>query len=164
VDPKVTIKFADGAAWLRETSRRSTLDLLIIDSSDDDSGHADINSSLFSDEFYESAAAALTPGGVLVKQGGLSMAQEECRFRTLLQIKKLFTNVGFYVVNVPTYVGGDMTFIWGTNGPALDHVQAGRVTFETLYYHEPIHRACFCMPRNVCDRMNNTSNATSVQK
>jgi len=49
-----------------------------------------------------------------------------------------------------------MTMIWGTNGPPLDGVKVDNITFETEYYHQPIHDACFAMPRRVAERMNKT--------
>ncbi len=61
---KVKVEIADGAVWLAEPARNNTLDLLVIDSSDDDADSADINSSLFTDSFYSKAFSALNDTGM----------------------------------------------------------------------------------------------------
>ena len=146
--PKVTVACGDGAAWVRTCA---PVDLLIIDSSDDD-GDAQ-NSSLFTPAFYASLPRALTRSGVVVKQSGCSLTQRGVAVRTLEQYARAgFANCGVYRQNVPTYVGGEMMFAWATNGEALSEadVLADRLRgLETTHYHAGVHIAAFALPREL---------------
>ena len=78
-DERATVLCQDGAEWLK--SRKGDIDVLIIDSSDDDETGS--NSTLFNDDFYESVAHALTEGGVVVKQSGCALLQQGVTLRCL---------------------------------------------------------------------------------
>lgn len=144
--PKATVLCDDGAAWLK-ARKDASLDMVLIDSSDDDDDGT--NSSLFTSEFYANLARVLKPDGIVVKQSGCNMMQLDSNLKTMKQYKKFFQNYGMYYQNVPTYPGGDMGFAWGTNGPAIDSFDVAVCPVETKHYHKPIHHACFALPLHI---------------
>ena len=112
-DKRATILCQDGAEWLK--TRNTDIDVLIIDSSDDDETGS--NSALFNDAFYASVGKSLKSTGVVVKQSGCSLLQEGVTLSTLTRLRKHFPHYGVYRQNVPTYVGGDMQITWATHSP-----------------------------------------------
>ena len=135
----------DGAKWLQAHNDNS-LDIIFIDSSDDDDDGN--NSSLFTTEFYQSVARALKKNGLVVKQSGCSFMQQSACLSTLKHLKTYFSSFGLYATNVPTYVGGDMSFAWGTNGTPLNKA-IFRNEYESIkcvHYHPDLHKASFKMP------------------
>ena len=158
---RATILCQDGAKWLKERNR--DIDVLIIDSSDDDETGS--NSTLFNDEFYASVSRSLTAGGVVVKQSGCALLQEGVTLSTLTRLKKAgFPHCGVYRQNIPTYVGGDMQITWGTHsaadvlGPlhdadaAADGAEAADI--RTRYYTTDVHSAAFALPKEMRTKVN----------
>jgi len=149
--PKATVLSEDGAAWI---DRASDLDLVLIDSSDP----VGPNESLFNDAFYQSLFKALKPNGLVVKQSGCTLVQPQEAVDTLNFYKKYFKSYGLYRQNVPTYVGGDMTFAWASKGGTqLDSVPVDEVNFPTKHYHKSVHTSCFALPRELAETVKKIS-------
>jgi spermidine synthase len=147
-DPRAVVHIGDGKLWLEEAAPGS-LDIIFIDSSDDDDDGP--NSSLFSAEFYSILSRTLKPDGIVVKQSGMTQIQQKGIMTTMKHMKSFCTNFGSYTANVPTYVGGNMTFGWGTNGPNLETIEVENCPVDTSFYHHPIHKACFALPKKMHD-------------
>lgn len=147
--PKATVLSEDGAKWLADCAPE-TLDFVLIDSSDP----VGPNESLFNEAFYISLSKALKPDGVVVKQSGCTLVQPEEAVETLNFYKQHFAAWGLYRQNVPTYVGGDMTFAWACKGNvALDAQPVEDPSFDTLHYTKRVHEGCFAMPRALEDKI-----------
>lgn len=145
--PKATVLSEDGAKWLQDAS---DLDFVLIDSSDP----VGPNESLFNEAFYISLSKALKPDGIVVKQSGCTLVQPEEAIDTLGFYKKHFASYGLYRQNVPTYVGGDMTFAWACKSSIeLDKVAVEEPAFETQHYTKAVHEGCFAMPRKLDDKL-----------
>lgn len=151
-DPRVKIVIEDGLKFVRQTSDK--FDVIISDSTDPiGPGEA-----LFGEDFYAACKRCLTPGGVLVTQNGVPYMQLDEIRTTARRIRRVFDDWHFYAAAVPTYIGGIMTFAWGTDNKALrqtdisilrDRFAAAKI--KTRYYNPEIHIASFALPQYVVE-------------
>ena len=151
-DPRTQIVIADGVQYMRNAPEK--FDLIVIDSTDP-AGPGEV---LFTQQFYADCAAALAPGGILVNQNGVPFLQPQEIPDTYSRRRTCFTDVGFYLAAVPTYVGGFMALGWASSNPALRHVDAATIwarfraaPVSTRYYTPALHGAAFCLPAYVRD-------------
>ena len=146
-DPRTELVIADGVEFVNQTDRR--FDVIIVDSTDPiGPGEA-----LFGERFYGGCKSCLADGGVLVTQNGVPFVQGEELTGTLTVFRNLFQSASCYRAGVPAYIGGDMTFGWGSDNTSLADVDvlALRARFEaagivTEYYTPEMHRGAFALP------------------
>ncbi|WP_440615523.1 polyamine aminopropyltransferase [Cysteiniphilum sp. 6C5] len=153
-DKRVNIVIDDGAKFIEQTIQK--YDLIICDSTDP-MGCAEV---LFQTPFYSACKAALNDKGIMVTQNGVMYFQLEQLRNTKQSFEKLYQDYTFYKAAVPTYVGGDMAFGWGT-----DELNHRMQTFETLtkrfdesgiktrYYTPELHLGAFALPQYVIDAL-----------
>ncbi|MEO1034971.1 MAG: polyamine aminopropyltransferase [Pseudomonadota bacterium] len=149
-DPRAEIVIADGMQFVRETDER--FDVIIADSTDP-IGPGEV---LFSDDFYAGCKRCLKPGGVVATQNGVAFMQLDEVRTTARRLGAHFGDATFFAAAVPTYVGGVMTFAWGTDDAALRLQSVDRLTeryaaanLTTRYYTPAVHQAAFALPRYV---------------
>lgn len=151
-DNRVTIEIDDGANFVRETEKK--FDIIISDSTDPiGPGEA-----LFTSSFYEDCKKCLNDGGILVTQNGVAFMQRDEVITTHNRFNSYFSDCYFYGAAVPTYIGGIMTFAWGTDNQELRNqkleVIQERYTnskISTKYYNPEIHLAAFALPQYIKD-------------
>jgi spermidine synthase len=146
-DPRTELVIADGVEFVNDTNRK--FDVIIVDSTDP-IGPGEV---LFGRRFYGGCKQCLAKGGILVTQNGVPFVQGEELSGTLTVFRELFESAACYRAGVPAYIGGDMTFGWGSDNigyaaVALDKLQerfedAG---IETGYYTPDVHRGAFALP------------------
>ncbi|NNE37091.1 MAG: polyamine aminopropyltransferase [Gammaproteobacteria bacterium] len=158
-DPRLNLVIADGARFVTETSDK--YDVIIVDSTDP-IGPGEV---LFQMPFYQNCHDILKDNGIIVTQNGVAFMQLDEIKNTHQYFSRIFLDHTFYFAAVPTYVGGDMAFGWGTN-----HAQHRKTGLETLkeryeksaintrYYNPDIHLGCFALPQYIVDL---TSSLTS---
>ncbi len=146
-DPRTNLVIADGVDFVARCEDR--FDIIIIDSTDP-IGPGEV---LFTQDFYRSCKACLTPGGVLVTQNGVPFLQGEELTNTLRAFKALFADATCYLATVPTYVGGPMAFGWGTDNAGLRQTPVETLTarfeaarIQTAYYTPEVHHRAFALP------------------
>jgi len=146
-DPRTELVIADGVKFVNKTDRR--FDVIIVDSTDP-IGPGEV---LFSKNFYAGCKRCLSNGGILVTQNGVPFVQDEELSNSMKILTQLFTNATSFRASVPAYIGGDMTFGWGSNRTDytdLDFktllVRFDAAGFKTDYYTPAVHRAAFAMP------------------
>ena len=146
-DPRARVMIDDGIRFIADTTE--TFDAIIVDSSDP----VGPNEVLFTDAFYADCRRRLTPGGVLITQSGVPFLQEDEVVDGYRRLKPHFADVGFYVIAVPTYVGGFMTLGWASDDADLrrqpESVLAERYAaagLDTRYYSPSVHAAAFALP------------------
>ena len=146
-DPRTELVIADGVEFVNQIDR--CFDVIIVDSTDP-IGPGEV---LFGERFYGGCKSCLADGGVLVTQNGVPFVQGEELTGTLTVFRKLFQSVSCYRAGVPAYIGGDMTFGWGSDNTSLADVDvlALRARFEaagivTEYYTPEMHRGAFALP------------------
>ena len=146
-DPRTELVIADGVEFVNQTDRR--FDVIIVDSTDP-IGPGEV---LFGERFYGGCKSCLADGGVLVTQNGVPFVQGEELTGTLTVFRNLFQSASCYRAGVPAYIGGDMTFGWGSDNTSLADVDvlALRARFEaagivTEYYTPEMHKGAFALP------------------
>jgi spermidine synthase len=147
-DPRVRLVIADGLDFVANTEER--FDLIISDSTDPIGPAA----SLFSREFYQNCQRRLNADGVLATQNGVPFLQPAELTDTAQRLAATFSDWGFFHAAVPTYIGGSMSFGWGSkSGKArqteLDALQQRFAAsgLKTRYYNAGIHQAAFALPQ-----------------
>ncbi|MEM1263936.1 MAG: polyamine aminopropyltransferase [Pseudomonadota bacterium] len=149
-DSRAEIVIGDGMDFVATTDER--FDVIISDSTDP-IGPGEV---LFTRDFYAGCQRCLNPGGVVATQNGVAFLQLDEVTTTARRLGAQFSDTTFYAASVPTYVGGVMTFAWGTDDPALR--QTDLTTLEqrfaaadlpTRYYTPAIHCAAFALPRYI---------------
>jgi spermidine synthase len=146
-DPRARVLVDDGIRFMAETTE--SFDVIIVDSSDP----VGPNEVLFTDAFYADCRRRLTPGGVLITQSGVPFLQRAEVISGYKRLKPHFADVGFYVIAVPTYVGGFMILSWASDDfdlrrqpkPVLAERYAA-VGLDTRYYSPAMHKAAFALP------------------
>lgn len=149
-DPRLELLIRDGCEFVKQTDRK--WDVIIIDSTDPiGPGEA-----LFTAEFYQDCKSCLAPGGLMVAQNGVPFVQGDELVSGYQKLGALFTDVGFYLATVPSYIGGPMAFGWATDNP--DHRKTSladladrflRADIDTKYYTPEIHQAAFVLPLDI---------------
>ncbi|MDH4379535.1 MAG: polyamine aminopropyltransferase [Vampirovibrionales bacterium] len=143
-DARVTVKVADGIAYVRDCDR--SFDVILVDSTDP-TGPGEV---LFSPEFYQNAARILNPGGIMVNQTESPIAMPAAYHRVQRRLKGIFSVVAPYTATIPTYPGGLWSWTFCSNGVGpLENIRdaaAAQLEQTTRYYNRQIHRAAFALP------------------
>lgn len=147
-DPRLHVRIADGAAFVRDTDAGSW-DVILVDGSDP-VGPAAV---LFEGSFFAACARALHRDGVLAVQGGSPTAQLDEHLATIKTMRAHFADVAPLYAPVGIYPGGAWSFIWATSGAANprspDRARVGDVAATTSWYNEDVHRGAFAVPNVV---------------
>lgn len=153
-DPRVNIVIADGKDFVANCQQQ--FDVIIADSTDP-IGPAEV---LFSQDFYAMEKHCLAAGGIMVAQNGVPFMQGEEITNTYQRLNKLYQDVSFYVMPVPTYIGGFMTLAWASDDASLrqqsvETIQARveQAGFNTRYYNAAVHVAAFALPNYILQLM-----------
>lgn len=151
-DPRVEIVIDDGINFVNSTERR--FDVIISDSTDP----IGPGESLFTGDFYQACHDCLKPGGILVTQNGVAYMQLDEVATTANRLQPVFADWHFYGAAVPTYIGGIMTFAWGSDNPSLRQQEIGVIQgryiasgIRTRYYNPAIHQAAFALPQYIAE-------------
>lgn len=151
-DQRLNIVIDDGAHFVNTTESR--FDIIISDSTDP----IGPGGALFTTDFYSDCKKCLKPGGILVTQNGVAFMQIDEVTTTDQRLKQHFKDHTFYSAAVPTYIGGIMTFAWGTdNSEARQHSletithRFKKANLGTRYYNPAIHLASFALPQYILD-------------
>lgn len=151
-DPRATLFFGDGLAWMKEAEPES-LDVIIIDSTDP-VGPAE---GLFGAKFYIDCVRALRPGGLLVQQSESPLLHLEL----IAEMHKFMRQAGFAqtrLLHFPQviYPSGwwSGSIAQKTAGPLAERLDPAAVAaLDTEYYNAEMHRAAFAVPNFVKKRL-----------
>ncbi|WP_346831857.1 polyamine aminopropyltransferase [Pseudomonas abietaniphila] len=158
-DPRLNLVIDDGMRFVANTQEK--FDVIISDSTDP-IGPGEV---LFSENFYQACHRCLNEGGILVTQNGTPFMQMSEVQTTAGRMNGLFADWHFYQAAVPTYIGGAMTFAWGST-----NTQYRKLSVDTLrqrfagsgivtrYYNPEIHIGAFALPQYVLQALNKPSN------
>ncbi len=151
-DKRLNLVFADGIDFVRKC--KDSFDVIISDSTDP-IGPGEV---LFTDSFYAHCARLLGKKGILATQNGVAFMQGDEVNQTHRKLSKLFKDPSYYVMPVPTYIGGFMTLAWGSQDKSyrklpLTTIRARykKSRIKTRYYTPEIHTACFALPKFILD-------------
>lgn len=156
-DPRVNIVIDDGIKFVTETNEK--FDVIISDSTDP-IGPGEV---LFTSTFYDGCKRCLNEGGILATQNGVAFMQPDEVTTTAKRLASVFADRYFYAAAVPTYVGGVMTFAWGTDNTAYRNLPIETLeqrfkaaNIQTNYYNAEIHRAAFALPQYIINALKET--------
>ena len=140
-DPRVTLIIGDGAEFVgSEAARNDPFDVIVVDSSDPLGGPAN---PLYTEAFTKDLHGCLAPGGVVVRQYGMPALEGDKLTNGVGHMRAVFSCVQVYRASVPTYLGGDMAFLVGTDGDGCERAfreHSGR------WYTPDVHAAAFVLP------------------
>ncbi len=146
-DPRVHLVIDDGAHFVNTTDQK--FDVIISDCTDP-VGPGEV---LFSSDFYAGCKRCLNDSGIFVAQNGVAFMQIDELTTTAKRLGHYLPDVTFYNAAVPTYIGGAMTFAWGSDNPQLRQVSLETLSerfknahFQTRYYTPALHAASFALP------------------
>ncbi len=144
-DPRVTLHFGDGAAYLTGQAPGS-LDLVCVDSTDP----VGAAGSLVTEEFYATCARALRDDGVLVAQTQTPFYFADEVRAIHATLGRVFPRVFLFWAVIPAYLGFLWTFAYATKaGHPLEGFQPPEDLHRLLgtgYYSGEVHRAAFALP------------------
>lgn len=147
-DSRVELVIQDATEYVKSCDK--LYDVIICDSTDP----VGPGMALFTEEFYGDCKRCLAPDGIFVNQNGVPFLQKEELALTQRNRSPHFKHVSFYVVSVPTYVGGHMALGWASDNEGLasipletleERLQKNALG-EFLYYTPEVHRASFALP------------------
>lgn len=148
--PKAVVMAKDGIKFVKETTE--VFDVIIVDSTDPNPASA----VLFTQEFYQHTKRILSKNGVLVTQSGVPFFQPQELIGVNKLLASVYNSVNFYVVPVPTYVGGFMTLSFCCNNynninttkqQLLNNSLVSTLSFK--YYNADVHVASFSLPNYI---------------
>jgi spermidine synthase len=148
-DPRVSLKFEDGLAYVKNTQK--VYDLVIVDSTDP----IGPGEGLFSMEFYSNCKRVLADDGILINQHESPYFEKESTEmkRAHKKIKSLFPIAEVYQAFIPTYPSGHWLFGFASKKyhPVKDFKKAYITSLgvKTRYYNGDIHQGSFALPNYV---------------
>lgn len=144
-NPKVTVRINDGIRFIQEVTE--PYDVIIIDSSEP----VGPGEGLFTPEFYQNVARALTEDGVLVAQTESPWTNAHVMQRAWAGIRSAFPVVALYLANVPTYPTGLWSFTMGCKKDRHNQRTHDTAAIKTRYYTTGVHGGAFSLPPFVAD-------------
>lgn len=140
-DPRVEIRITDGILYVRE--HPGEFDVVIIDSTDP-IGPGEV---LFTREFYQDVAKALTDGGIMVAQTESPVTNKEALRKIQQNLRGIFPLIRLYLGPVPTYPSGLWSYTICSKGPDPVAVPDEKfLALDTKYYTPEVHRSAFALP------------------
>jgi spermidine synthase len=159
-DPRLNLVIDDGMRFVANTPEK--FDVIISDSTDP-IGPGEV---LFSENFYQACRRCLNEGGILVTQNGTPFMQLAEVQTTAGRMQGLFADWHFYMAAVPTYIGGSMTFAWGSTNAGYRQQPLALLNqrfidsgISTRYYNPEVHQGAFALPQYVLQAINKLNNA-----
>ncbi|MCZ6872265.1 MAG: polyamine aminopropyltransferase [bacterium] len=139
-DPRVQLLIDDGSAYVRSEGQAQPFDTIIIDGPDPiGPGEA-----LFTRDFFRDVRACLAPSGVMVRQIGVPIYQQDVFRLGVERVRESFGTVDVYRAAIATYMGGDMAFVMSSKDGHT--CKQSRLDFSGRYYNHAVHAAAFALP------------------
>ena len=144
---KVNLHIADAASFVETTQDK--FDVIITDSTDP----MGPGESLFTEKFYRDCKKCLKTDGIMVTQSGVPFLQPQGIKNMDKMLRTFFEHVKFYLVPIPTYIGGTMVIGFACDVPyhikqSIDALaeKSSHLKEKTRYYTPEIHQASFIIP------------------
>lgn len=150
-DPRVKIHIEDGFTFLERSAKNNQLFDVIVSDLSDPVGPAE---AIFTDSFLELVSRALTPHGAAVMQGESMWLHVPLIRKLIAGGMKLFVDIKYATISIPTYPGGQIGAIVMTKAPLGNVEQPVRPVTEELqkhlkYYSTALHTAQFVLPSEI---------------
>jgi spermidine synthase len=109
--------------------------------------------SLFTESFYSDCKKCLKAGGIMVTQSGVPFMQPQGIKNMQTMLRTFFESVDFYLMPVPTYIGGTMVIGFASDNDEYTQQSLQELSEKsnflnerTQYYTPKIHQASFVIP------------------
>ena len=148
-DPRVTVFVEDGFKFLERMVEQKTFFDFVVSDLSDPIGPAE---SIFNNSFIRILAKVVNPvGGVAALQGECYWLHAELIKEIMKEAKKLFPNVEYASIAVPTYPCGQIgCIVMSHRGSVAEPVRSTGLDYDKLaYYTRDLHRAQFVLPKFV---------------
>ncbi|MFL1780871.1 putative spermidine synthase/polyamine aminopropyltransferase [Candidatus Hepatincolaceae symbiont of Richtersius coronifer] len=154
-DKRAEVQIRDGIDFIKNTNEK--FDLILVDSTDP-IGAGEV---LFSKEFYMNVKRSLNAGGIVITQSGVPFLQPQEFTDIANKLQANFSQLKFYTVPVPTYIGGFMCLGFATDDSIIfnlsletlaERLKASEIT-NLKYYNSPIHVASFALPQYILNKI-----------
>ena len=143
LNPKVNIHTMDAFIFIQSIKKK--YDLIIADRPDPvGSGKA-----LFNLTFYKNIDKILASEGLAVFQSGVTYLQKGETRTALKDVSKCFLFSGIILTVVPSYIGGFMSLVWGSNKIDLNKkisLKNEKNNIKTEYFNKAILNASLALP------------------
>jgi spermidine synthase len=151
-DPRLTIKIADGFAYVRESIEQ--FDLIVLDLTDPGGP----STPLYTVDFYRACARRLDPGGAMTLHVASPVAHPGRIRDGVARLREAFPVVTPYLASIPLYGGLWMMACAAAtldprtmSAPDVDRRIAERGLARLRYYNGDMHRAALALPNFVRD-------------
>jgi len=151
-DPRLTIKIADGFAYVRESIEQ--FDLIVLDLTDPGGP----STPLYTVDFYRACARRLDPGGAMTLHVASPVAHPGRIRDGVARLREAFPVVTPYLASIPLYGGLWMMACAAAtldprtmSAPDVDRRIAERGLPRLQYYNGDMHRAALALPNFVRD-------------
>lgn len=145
-DPKCQVFIGDGIKYVHE--HKNEFDVIIIDSTDP-FGAAE---GLFGGSFYKEIFECLTEDGIFIAQTETPFYLPEVVKKVYNDAKSNFPITKLFMAGIPTYPSGYWSFTIGSKKYDPENpTELRKLSFETKYYTQKLHRAAFTLPKYIED-------------
>lgn len=141
-DNRVTVHVADGAKYVKETSKK--FDVVLVDSTDP----LGPSLPLFGKEFYQNVYRILNNDGIVVSQCESPFLESVMQLSIMKTLHNYFPIVSIYNYTNLTYGGGIWSFSLASRKyhPIKDYDAQKTQDWDFRYYNPDVHRAAFALP------------------
>lgn len=145
-DPRLTLEFRDGVAFLKEAG--PTYDVILLDGPDPVGPAA----GLFESPFFDAAKRRLSPDGVFALQSESPVAMRDDFVRIVKTVRGSFERCSPYFVPVPIYPSGAWSFTHASRTVEAQAIIESRLKIAeatSRYYNREIHLAALAQPTEI---------------
>lgn len=139
-DPRAKLVIQDAFEYLK--GQQGSFDVIISDTTDP----VGMAERLFSEEFYELMAQALTPGGAIATQCEQMFFDSGLIHEIYTYAQRLARNPAYYHALIPTYPGGGIGFMYVSDTPWTAGLEIPYPPGTMNYLNPEMHRAAFALP------------------
>ncbi len=143
-DPRATVVYQDGKAFIRDSKDR--FDVILLDLSDPVGPAAD----LFQKAFHQQVYDCLNDDGIMVAQTESPFYNKETVNAIFRNLREIFPIVKMYTCYMPIYPSGIWSFAFCSKkyDPVadFDEKRYTKLNLTTRYYNAETHRGSFMLP------------------
>ncbi|MDR0305857.1 MAG: polyamine aminopropyltransferase [Chitinispirillales bacterium] len=146
-DPRTEVVINDGYEYLKEAKQK--FDLIVVDSYDPGGPVRSLETA----DFFNNAAAALTPQGIAVLQTDSPVIKADMIRQIITDTSASFKLRRSYICYLRTFPAGICSFLMVCNEEgSLDGFNSElyeQIAETCAYYNKEIHTGAFCLPENI---------------
>ncbi len=145
IDKRVNIFVQDALVFTENTNKK--YDIVIADRPDP----VGAGKNLFKIKFYKNIKNILSSKGIAIFQSGVPFLQKNETRGVCKHISNTFKNSGVILTVVPSYIGGYMALVWGSNKSSLSisRKRKYKIQIKTEYFNEELSYSSLTLPNYI---------------